>query len=42
MAEKSEKYNTDLKEFIAGVNKKDKANGLKIRFAFTKRKRHKQ
>jgi len=30
----------DLKEFIENVNKKDnKRNGLKIRFAFTKRKR---
>ena len=30
----------DLKTFIENVNKKDgKRNGLKIRFAFTKRKR---
>jgi hypothetical protein len=30
----------DLQEFIENVNKKDKKrNGLKIRFAFTKRKR---
>ncbi len=29
----------DLKEFIANVNKKDKRNGLKITFGFTKRKR---
>ena len=30
---------TDLKTFIENVNKKDKLNGKKIRFAFTKRKR---
>ena len=29
----------DLKEFITNVNKKDKLNGLKITFGFTKRKR---
>lgn len=29
----------DVKEFIANVNKKDKLNGLKITFGFTKRKR---
>jgi hypothetical protein len=29
----------DLKEFMANVNKKDKLNGLKITFGFTKRKR---
>ncbi len=29
----------DLKEFITDVNKKDKMNGLKITFGFTKRKR---
>ncbi len=30
----------DLKEFIENVNKKEKKrNGLKIKFAFTKRKR---
>ncbi len=30
----------DLKTFIENINKKDvKRNGLKIRFAFTKRKR---
>jgi len=39
MTDKSEKYNTDLKTFIENVNKKDKRNGLKVRFAFTKRKR---
>jgi len=30
---------TDLKTFIENVNKKDKRNGLKIRFAFTKHKK---
>ncbi len=29
----------DLKTFIENVNKKDKRNGLKIRFAFTKHKK---
>jgi len=29
----------DLKSFIENVNKKDKRNGKKIRFAFVKRKR---
>jgi hypothetical protein len=29
----------DLKEFMENVNKKDKLNGLKITFGFTKRKR---
>ncbi len=29
----------DLKTFIENVNKKDKLNGKKIRFGFTKRKR---
>jgi len=28
-----------LKEFMANINKKDKLNGLKITFGFTKRKR---
>ena len=42
MTDKSSKYSTELKDFIEGVNKKDKVNGLKIRFAFTKRKRHKK
>jgi hypothetical protein len=28
-----------LEDFIEAVNKQDKPNGLKIRFAFTKRKR---
>jgi len=35
----AEKPMLDLKTFIENVNKKDKLNGLKIRFAFTKRKR---
>jgi hypothetical protein len=36
----TEKQLPDLKTFIKNVNKKDeKRNGLKIRFAFTKRKR---
>lgn len=30
---------TDLKTFIENVNKKDKLNGKKVHFAFTKRKR---
>jgi hypothetical protein len=29
----------DLKEFMSNINKKDKLNGLKITFGFTKRKR---
>lgn len=29
----------DLETFIKNVNKKDKPNGLKVRFGFTKRKR---
>jgi len=29
----------DLKTFVENVNKKDKRNGLKIRFNFVKRKR---
>jgi hypothetical protein len=39
MADKSEKPVKDLQTFIENVNKKDKMNGKKIRFAFTKRKR---
>ncbi|MEE9583089.1 MAG: hypothetical protein V3W01_00320 [Dehalococcoidales bacterium] len=40
MAKTGEKKKIDLKTFIDNVNKKDeKRNGLKIRFAFTKRKR---
>ena len=35
----SDKPLPDLKTFIENVNKKDKRNGKKIRFAFTKRKR---
>ena len=35
----AEKPMLDLKTFIENVNKKDKLNGLKIRFGFTKRKR---
>lgn len=35
-----EKSLTDLKTFVENINKKDKKrNGLKIRFAFTNRKR---
>ncbi len=35
----TEKKTPDLKTFIDNVNKKDKRNGLKIRFNFVKRKR---
>tara|TARA_Y100000031_G_C8094693_1_gene325856 strand:- start:317 stop:427 length:111 start_codon:yes stop_codon:yes gene_type:complete len=35
----SDKKKFTLKTFIENVNKKDKRNGLKIRFGFTKRKR---
>ena len=35
----AEKKLTDLKIFIENVNKKDKVNGKKVRFGFTKRKR---
>ena len=38
-AAKTDKPTRDLQDFIANVNKKDKLNGLKIRFGFTKRKR---
>jgi len=34
-----EKKKFDLKAFIENVNKKDKPNGKKIHFGFTKRKR---
>lgn len=34
-----DKPTKDLQTFIDNVNKKDKPNGKKIRFAFTKRKR---
>jgi hypothetical protein len=37
--DKPDKPTTDLGTFIENVNKKDKPNGKKIRFAFTKRKR---
>ena len=37
--EKTEKSVKDLQTFIENINKKDKSNGKKIRFAFTKRKR---
>lgn len=35
----TDKPRQPLKEFIENVNKKDKLNGLKITFGFTKRKR---
>ena len=35
----SKKKAQDLKTFIEKANKKDKRNGLKVRFGFTKRKR---
>jgi hypothetical protein len=35
----SDKPRTDLQTFIQNVNKKDKINGLKITFGFSKRKR---
>ncbi len=35
----SDKPLPDLKTFIENVNKKDKVNGLKVRFGFVKRKR---
>jgi hypothetical protein len=38
-AEKTTKPSQDLQTFIENVNKKDKLNGLKITFGFTKRKR---
>jgi hypothetical protein len=36
---KTDKPAKDLKTFIENINKKDKVNGLKITFGFTKRKR---
>ena len=36
---KGKKTTKDLKTFMENVNKKDKMNGLKITFGFTKRKR---
>ena len=35
----AEKKQQDLETFIENVNKKDKMNGKKVRFGFTKRKR---
>jgi len=35
----AEKPMLDLKTFIENINRKDKLNGLRIRFGFTKRKR---
>jgi hypothetical protein len=35
----SEKSAADLEAFIANVNKKDKLNGKRVHFGFTKRKR---
>ncbi len=35
----SDKPVTDLKTFIENVNKKDKLNGKKIKFGFSKRKK---
>ena len=35
----SDKPVTDLETFIENVNKKDKLNGKKIKFGFSKRKR---
>ena len=37
--DKAAKPDKDLETFIENVNKKDKLNGKKIRFGFTKRKR---
>ena len=39
MTDKSAKPAKDLQTFIENVNKKDKLNGKKITFGFTKRKR---
>jgi hypothetical protein len=39
MTDKPAKPTRDLQTFIENINKKDKMNGLKIRFGFTKRKR---
>jgi len=39
MTAKATKPDKDLQSFIENVNKKDKLNGLKVRFGFTKRKR---
>jgi hypothetical protein len=39
MADKPAKKDKDLETFVENINKKDKLNGLKVRFGFTKRKR---
>ncbi len=39
MTAKPAKPDKDLQTFIENINKKDKVNGLKVRFGFTKRKR---
>jgi hypothetical protein len=39
MTAKPAKPSKDLQTFIENVNKKDKLNGRKVRFGFTKRKR---
>jgi hypothetical protein len=39
MTDKPDKPLKDLQTFIEHINKKDKPNGRRIRFAFTKRKR---
>lgn len=39
MYQMSEKPLSELQEFIDNVNKKDKLNGKRIKFGFTKRKR---
>jgi hypothetical protein len=39
MTAKPAKPTKDLQTFIENVNKKDRRNGLKVRFGFTKRKR---
>jgi hypothetical protein len=39
MTAKTTKPAKDLQTFIENVNKKDRPNGLKVRFGFTKRKR---
>jgi hypothetical protein len=38
----AEKKLPDLKTFVKNVNKKDKVNGKKIDFSFSKRKRNRQ
>jgi len=39
MTDKPAKPTKDLQTFIENINKKDKLNGKKITFGFTKRKR---